>query len=655
MRPLFLVFLIVILSQSLYSQDYNELIKLANKAHEDSAYLESGKYYEQAFSLHPSPWKDHLYSAACSFSLANNVEKALDYLGKAVEKGYDDVNSLLLDVELNYLRSNPKFIMLVERLKIPNTIYTKDILEDIKLNTNGSLRYDGKKINWSMLRSGYHNPEVLKHFNNDSLRISFTDCEVEQLRLGGVSLMRLSFEKTHFKESATFQDVNLQSLTFGRCNFNNNLIRLSIVNIDDLSFYGGHWVGFHAYNSTIKYSFVFADTLDLSSHSTKWSNVAFESESSTSKLSFESSKLNLDFKSIPLSERRINKSKSALAKMDSNINEKDDYFNSSMEIKGNWDRIFINDTYFGGQNDNTKFYVTDATIRSFLINNSIFDVPIFFNNLNITERAEITGNSINRYLAISKVLFPEQELLLDWSQIDGGKFKSLEVLPIVVEKDTTVENFEWYQGDYFEYPVIYQGSNSVELTNKTFYKNYVKSYNSLLNYYKTQGDKESYNACYSEMRDLEGRLLNHEYNENPNFKSFFGYMLNRMMKAYTNHGTDPALAVLVSFYIIFGFAVFYFFFPSEWDVTSKGRMIANFQDFTQKNDKGYVKPFFVMIGGFMVSLLNAITLSLNSFVTLGFGTIPTTGLARYVCIVQGFIGWFLLSLFTVALINQVLF
>jgi hypothetical protein len=58
-----------------------------------------------------------------------------------------------------------------------------------------------------------------------------------------------------------------------------------------------------------------------------------------------------------------------------------------------------------------------------------------------------------------------------------------------------------------------------------------------------------------------------------------------------------------------------------------------------------------MMGG----LLNAITLSLNSFVTLGFGNIPTKGAARYVCIFQGFLGWFLLSIFTVALINQVLF
>jgi hypothetical protein len=53
--------------------------------------------------------------------------------------------------------------------------------------------------------------------------------------------------------------------------------------------------------------------------------------------------------------------------------------------------------------------------------------------------------------------------------------------------------------------------------------------------------------------------------------------------------------------------------------------------------------------------INAATLSLNAFTTLGFGNIPTHGMAKYVCVIQGFIRWFLLSIFTVALINQTKF
>lgn len=65
-------------------------------------------------------------------------------------------------------------------------------------------------------------------------------------------------------------------------------------------------------------------------------------------------------------------------------------------------------------------------------------------------------------------------------------------------------------------------------------------------------------------------------------------------------------------------------------------------------------PLLVVFGSILLTLINSLTLSINSFVTLGFGSIPTKGFARYLCIIEGFIGWFLLSIFTVALINQVL-
>jgi hypothetical protein len=120
------------------------------------------------------------------------------------------------------------------------------------------------------------------------------------------------------------------------------------------------------------------------------------------------------------------------------------------------------------------------------------------------------------------------------------------------------------------------------------------------------------------------------------------------------YGTDPARAIVISIYIIIAFGVFFFFFPSDWDVTSKKRLIENFKDFIHKNEKGYIKPFFILVGGFILSLINAITLSLNAFITLGFGNIPTHGIARYFCVLEGFLGWFLLSIFTVAMINQVL-
>ncbi|WP_093024906.1 potassium channel family protein [Pustulibacterium marinum] len=55
-----------------------------------------------------------------------------------------------------------------------------------------------------------------------------------------------------------------------------------------------------------------------------------------------------------------------------------------------------------------------------------------------------------------------------------------------------------------------------------------------------------------------------------------------------------------------------------------------------------------------IKILNALMLSINTFTTLGFGEIPIKGLPRYLAIVQGFIGWFMLTIFSVSLISQLL-
>jgi hypothetical protein len=52
--------------------------------------------------------------------------------------------------------------------------------------------------------------------------------------------------------------------------------------------------------------------------------------------------------------------------------------------------------------------------------------------------------------------------------------------------------------------------------------------------------------------------------------------------------------------------------------------------------------------------MNSIVLSINTFSTLGFGDIPVHGVSRYIAILEGFLGWFLLSIFSVSLIGQLL-
>lgn len=59
-------------------------------------------------------------------------------------------------------------------------------------------------------------------------------------------------------------------------------------------------------------------------------------------------------------------------------------------------------------------------------------------------------------------------------------------------------------------------------------------------------------------------------------------------------------------------------------------------------------------GGFLMRCINSLTLSLICFVSLGYGEMSPKGNAKYLSALQGVIGWFLLSIFSVSLIGQIL-
>ncbi len=55
-----------------------------------------------------------------------------------------------------------------------------------------------------------------------------------------------------------------------------------------------------------------------------------------------------------------------------------------------------------------------------------------------------------------------------------------------------------------------------------------------------------------------------------------------------------------------------------------------------------------------VKFINAFAISLNSFGMIVYGILPDKGLAKYFSIIEGIIGWFLLMIFTITLLSQVL-
>lgn len=247
-------------------------------------------------------------------------------------------------------------------------------------------------------------------------------------------------------------------------------------------------------------------------------------------------------------------------------------------------------------------------------------------------------NQFKKPVCLQNIVFPMSSTSLDWDQFEAS---GLFITDYVI--------------DSADNPFLFKGQSFRDSSGSYYYKELIKSHQMLHNLYKTVGDNESANGVYVRKKELEGAKLHEIYRAEGGFRNLLRWQLNRLMKQYTEHGTEPVKAVSISIYVILLFSIFYFFFPSEWDVSSKSELIRHFRTFVNKNEHGYFKPFLALISGFLISYLNALTLSINAFTTLGFGNIPTVGIARYICILQGFLGWFLLSLFSVALINQVLF
>lgn len=92
---------------------------------------------------------------------------------------------------------------------------------------------------------------------------------------------------------------------------------------------------------------------------------------------------------------------------------------------------------------------------------------------------------------------------------------------------------------------------------------------------------------------------------------------------------------------------FFDFQPKKWEnLNASERILSGLIIFT------IVVIFAVYV--LAVKFINSFVLSLNSFIAIGFGVMPEKGLAMYISIIEGIIGWFLLTIFTITLFSQVL-
>lgn len=264
-----------------------------------------------------------------------------------------------------------------------------------------------------------------------------------------------------------------------------------------------------------------------------------------------------------------------------------------------------------------------------------FKVPLSFTFLDIENKLIAKKNKFPAGLAFHQSLLPENYLDFDWAQLSGDI-----KLFILTEDSVNLSGYPYF------------GNKLGEFADTDRFRTLIKQYAKFYEHFKKDGDILAANEVYSELQEKHTQRYKYVYQEEGGLRNLFRLRLSQILRTYVNYGTDPAKAIVISFYIVLAFGLFYFFYPSEWDKSSNTLLIEKMRKAFSKHQNSSVGKMLWLL---LINFINAFTLSINAFVTLGFGTIPTKGLPRYVCVIQGFLGWFLLSLFSVALINQVLF
>jgi len=353
----------------------------------------------------------------------------------------------------------------------------------------------------------------------------------------------------------------------------------------------------------------------------------------------------------------------------------------------------------------------------YLINNKIY--TLFIQNSIIKNKLKIEKLKVDGYININENNLPDyNSIFFDSTLINFG--------------------FTYKKSNYYGNEK-YQDINDIVSENayQSKINMLLSQYRFLIRVYNTHGSPYV-NSCILKLKNIETKIKGYEYYRNPNTQKWFNWKGSQFLKWYSDYGMNPFKALSYCFWAIFYFAMFYFFFYSEWDKINRKFLIKkiNFMIdyFTNKNtiqdiyntsnnieiiklnefkeklnkNKNYLPNFIFplaktvykisllrvnilnfyyqkidfmartkwnslqknkqyKIGTFtflfisiyitylvFVRLLNSIVLSINAFSTLGFGQIPVRGFSKYIAIIEGFIGWFMLSVFLVSLLSQMM-
>lgn len=365
--------------------------------------------------------------------------------------------------------------------------------------------------------------------------------------------------------------------------------------------------------------------------------------------------INLDFSGNEIDELIIVKSRVKSISLEGTLIKERIYLDSAFVTES----LFLNNVVLPGTNSNLPWYQFANARIGILPGNNLGRKEPYFGQ---SDEEFAYLNAFNDLISEYNMLYTIYKSRGERSSANGCyvKMKDIETLRFeyLYEKDHSLENwFDWrfnqflkYFSDYGTSPVkSLMISISIILYFSLFYffvhsdwdgidrKFFLERHRRLLHYFllnrgldifyiEKSKDELRFNLAYR-------KFLAEHKGKYPRIMAIVGRQLTGIyMTSYTiKRGIYTLMNVL----------------SKRWSMVSFGRKMLS----------GNIIFFGVVLYLaylFLYRSLNSIMLSVNTFSTLGFGKIPVHGISRYVAIIEGFLGWFLLSIFSVSLINQLL-
>lgn len=167
-------------------EKYAILIKEAWKLYEQKDYVNSSKKYQEGFdAIGGKAYPNDRYNASCSFSLAENSERAFYHLFRlANDSKYSNLGHLTTDTDLDFLHKDKRWNELIAIVKTNKEIEEKDLDKPLVAKLEKIYTEDQKyrkQINGIKEKYGWESDEMKAHWKIIHEKDSINLIEVQKI------------------------------------------------------------------------------------------------------------------------------------------------------------------------------------------------------------------------------------------------------------------------------------------------------------------------------------------------------------------------------------------------------------------------------------------------------------------------------------------